>query len=250
MQEKKNQLVYGIHSIFEAIKAEKHFEKIFIRKGFKSELLGELFRYLKENTVPYQYVPIEKLNRITRKNHQGIIALVSDIEYENIEKLIPLIYERGEVPFIIVLDGVTDIRNFGAVSRTAECAGVDAIVVPNRGSAQINSDAIKTSSGALYSISICRTSNLAGTVRFLRDSGLQIIAVTEKAEDVLYRADFTSPVALILGAEDKGISKEILKLNDKTVKVPMFGSIGSLNVSAAASVVIYEVVRQRQYRKN
>jgi 23S rRNA (guanosine2251-2'-O)-methyltransferase len=250
MSENKNQFIYGIHSIFEAIRAEKNFEKVFIKKGIKSDLLGELFSYLKENTIPYQYVPIEKLNRITRKNHQGIIALVSEIEYVNIEKLIPLIYEKGEVPFVVILDRVTDIRNFGAIARTAECAGVNAIVIPNKGAAQVNSDAIKTSSGALHSIAICRTFNLEETIKFLRNSGLQIVAVTEKAENFYYGTDFTSPVALILGAEDKGINKDLLKSIDKSVKIPMFGSVESLNVSVAASVVIYEVVRQRKYQEN
>jgi len=250
MLETKNQFIYGIHSIFEAMRAQKNFEKVFIKKGFKSELLGELSRFLRENTVPCQYVPVEKLNRITRKNHQGIIALVSEIEYVNIEKLIPLIYEKGEVPFIVILDSVTDIRNFGAIARTAECAGVNAIVIPNKGAAQVNSDAIKTSSGALHSIAICRTFNLAETIKFLRNSGLQIVAVTEKAEDFYYGKDFTSPVALILGAEDKGINKDLLRSADKSVKIPMFGSVSSLNVSVAASVVIYEVVRQRKYPGN
>jgi 23S rRNA (guanosine2251-2'-O)-methyltransferase len=250
MSENKNRFIYGIHSIFEAVRAKKNFEKVFIKKGFKSELLGELFSFLKENTIPYQYVPVEKLNRITRKNHQGIIALVSEIEYVNIEKLIPLIYEKGEVPFVVILDRVTDIRNFGAIARTAECAGVDAIVISNKGAAQVSSDAIKTSSGALHSIPVCRTFNLEETIKFLRNSGLQIVAVTEKATDFYYGMDFTFPVALILGAEDKGICKELLKSTDRSVKIPMFGTVGSLNVSVAASVIIYEVVRQRKYPVN
>jgi 23S rRNA (guanosine2251-2'-O)-methyltransferase len=247
MSEKRNQFIYGIHSIFEAIRAEKNFEKVFIKKGFKSDLLGELFSFLRENTIPYQYVPVEKLNRITRKNHQGIIALISEIEYVNIEKLIPLIYEKGEVPFVVILDRVTDIRNFGAIARTAECAGVDALVIPNKGAAQVSSDAFKTSSGALHSIPVCRTYNLEETIKYLRNSGLQIVAVTEKATDFYYGTDFTSPVALILGAEGRGINKDLLRSADKSVKIPMFGSLGSLNVSVAASVVIYEVVRQRKY---
>ncbi len=247
MSENRNQFIYGIHSIFEAIRANRHFEKIYIKRGFKSELLGELSRFLRENTIPCQYVPVEKLNRLTRKNHQGIIAQVSEIEYVNIEKLIPVIYEKGEAPFVLILDRVTDIRNFGAVARTAECAGVDAIVIPNKGAARVHSDAIKTSSGALHLIPVCRTFNLTETVKFLRNSGLQIVAVTEKAEDIYYNADYTSPVALILGAEDKGINPDLLRLADKSVKIPMFGSVGSLNVSIAASVVIYEIVRQRKY---
>jgi 23S rRNA (guanosine2251-2'-O)-methyltransferase len=248
MLKNRNQFIYGIHSIVEAIRAGKSLEKVFIKKGFKSDLLGELLRFIRKNTIPCQYVPVEKLNRLTRKNHQGIVALVSDIEYVNIEKIIPVIYEKGEVPFILILDRITDIRNFGAIARTAECAGVNAIVIPNKGVAQINSDAIKTSSGALHSISISRTGNLGETIKFLSDSGLQVFAVTEKAEDLYYGMDFTAPVALILGSEDKGINADLLKSAYKSVKIPMFGSIGSLNVSVAASIVIYEVVRQRQTR--
>jgi 23S rRNA (guanosine2251-2'-O)-methyltransferase len=247
MHKNKTQFIYGIHSIFEAMRADKHFEKVFVKKGFKSELLSELLIFLRENTIPCQYVPVEKLNRITGKNHQGIIALVSEIEYVNIEKLIPLIYERGEVPFLVILDRVTDIRNFGAIARTAECAGVNAIVIPGKGAARINSDSIKTSSGALNSIPVCRTFSLERTIKFLKNSGLQIVAVTEKAEDFYYETDFTSPVALMLGAEDKGINKDLLGSADKSVKIPMFGTVGSLNVSVAASVIIYEVVRQRKY---
>jgi len=248
MLKNRNQFIYGIHSIVEAIRAGKSLEKVFIKKGFKSDLLGELMQFIRKNTIPCQYVPVEKLNRLTRKNHQGIVALVSDIEYVNIEKIIPVIYEKGEVPFILILDRITDIRNFGAIARTAECAGVNAIVIPNKGVAQINSDAIKTSSGALHSISISRTGNLGDTIKFLSDSGLQVFAVTEKAEDLYYGMDFTAPVALILGSEDKGINEDLLKSAYRSVKIPMFGSIGSLNVSVAASIVIYEVVRQRQTR--
>jgi 23S rRNA (guanosine2251-2'-O)-methyltransferase len=245
MSKNKSQFIYGIHSIVEATRAGKHIEKIFIKKGFKSELLAELTGFARNNSVPFQYVPVEKLNRLTRMNHQGIIALISEIEYINIERLIPLLYEKGEVPFVLILDRITDIRNLGAIARTAECAGVNAIVIPNKETAQIGPDAIKTSSGALHSIAVCRTASLAGTIQFLKDSGLLVIAVTEKAGDLYYGADFTSPAALILGAEDKGISNEILKLADKSVKIPMFGSIGSLNVSVAAAIVIYEVIRQR-----
>jgi 23S rRNA (guanosine2251-2'-O)-methyltransferase len=245
MSKNKTQFIYGIHSVVEAIRAGKHIEKIFIKKGFKSELLGELAGFVRDNSVSFQYVPVEKLNRLTRMNHQGIIALVSEIEYINIERLIPLIYEKGEVPFVLILDRITDIRNFGAIARTAECAGVNAIIIPVKGTAVISPDAIKSSSGALHSIAVSRTTSLAGTIRFLKESGLQVVAVTEKSGNLYYGEDFTSPSALIMGSEDKGISDDILRLADKSVKIPMLGSIGSLNVSVAAAIVIYEVVRQR-----
>jgi 23S rRNA (guanosine2251-2'-O)-methyltransferase len=249
MTKSKQQYIYGIHSIIEAIRAGQSLQKVLVKKGFKNVLKAELFDYLKKYIIPVQYVPVQKLNNITRSNHQGIIALASDIEYRNTEMLIPAIYERGKDPFMIVLDGITDIRNLGAIARSAEGAGVDALVLPNKGTAQVNADAIKTSSGALYALSVCRTSDLANTIHFLKNSGLQIVAVTEKARKLYYNIDFTLPTALIIGAEDHGIEKNILKITDQSVKIPMLGLISSLNVSVAASVIMYEVVRQREVQK-
>ncbi len=246
MSKAKQQFIFGIHSIIEAIRAGKSLQKVLIKKGFKNELQSELFDYLKKNIVPYQFVPVEKLNNISRNNHQGIIAITSDIEYRYAEMLIPAIYERGKAPFMIVLDRITDVRNFGAIARTAEGAGVDALIIPNKGAAQINADAIKTSSGALHNLSVCRTPDLVKTISFLKNSGLQIVAVTEKAQDLYYNIDLTLPAALVVGAEDKGIEKNILKIADQLVKIPMLGSISSLNVSVAASIMMYEVVRQRE----
>ena len=246
MPKSKQQYIFGVHAIIEAIRAGKSLQKVLIKKGFKNELLSELFDYLKKYIIPFQYVPVEKLNNITRSNHQGIIALTSDIEYRNAEMLIPAIYERGRAPFMVVLDRITDIRNLGAIARSAEGAGVDALILPNKGTAQINADAIKTSSGALHTLSVCRTYDLARTIHFLKNSGLQIVAVTEKASKLYYNIDLTLPTALIVGAEDKGIEKNILRITDQSVKIPMFGSISSLNVSVAASIMMYEVVRQRE----
>jgi 23S rRNA (guanosine2251-2'-O)-methyltransferase len=245
MPEVRQQYLYGIHSVVEAIRSGKSLQKVFIKKGFKNELQGELLRHLQRYFIPYQYVPVEKLNTITRKNHQGIIALTSDIEYRNIEEAIPSIYEKGKTPFIVIPDRITDVRNLGAIARTAEASGVDAMVIPNKGTAQINADAIKTSSGALHNLSVCRTNDLVKTIIFLKNSGLQVVAVTEKAGSNYYGIDFTLPTAIIVGAEDQGIERNVLKIADKSVKIPMLGSIGSLNVSVAASVIMYEVVRQR-----
>ena len=249
MSKVKQQYLYGIHSVVEAIRAGRSLQKVFIKKGFRNEFQGELLRHFQRHFIPYQYVPVEKLNAITRKNHQGIIALISDIEYINAEELIPSIYEEGRVPFIVIPDRITDVRNLGAIARTAEAAGVDAMVIPNKGSAQINADAIKTSSGALHNLSVCRTNDLLKTIRFFKNSGLQAVAVNEKTGIHYYSFDFTLPTAIIVGAEDKGIEKDILKIADQSVKIPMLGSIGSLNVSVAASVIMYEVVRQREMHK-
>jgi 23S rRNA (guanosine2251-2'-O)-methyltransferase len=246
MPEPKQQYLYGIHSIVEAVRAGKALQKVFIKKGFKNKLQGELLKHLTQYSIPCQYVPVEKLNSITKKNHQGIIAFVSDIEYRNTEELIPSIYEVGKAPFIVIPDRITDVRNFGAIARTAEAAGVDALIIPNKGSAQINADAIKTSSGALHKLAVCRSFNLVKTINFLKNSGLQIVAVTEKAGSYYYNVDFTVPSAIVLGAEDKGIERRILEIADYSVKIPMLGAIASLNVSVAASIIMYEVVRQRE----
>lgn len=240
-----NQMIFGIRAIIEAIKDGKDIESLFIQRGLTGGLFVELKELLKQYDIPSQQVPIEKLNRITLKNHQGVIAFISPITYQKIEDIIPTIYEDGKVPLILILDGITDVRNFGAIVRTAECAGVQAIVVPKKGSAQINPDAVKTSAGALYKVPICRHDNLLSILRFLKDSGLQIVACTEKTEDLLYHPNFTLPTAIVMGAEDEGISFELMRNADYLTKIPMNGDIESLNVSVSAGIILYEAVRQR-----
>lgn len=237
--------IFGIHSIQEAIRSGKEIDRVLIKKGLAGELFQELFDDIKGSNIPFQYVPIEKLNRVTRKNHQGVVAFISPISYHNIETIIPGLFEQGKIPFVLILDSLTDVRNIGAIARTAECAGVDAIIVPEKGSAQINADALKTSAGALHHIPVCRTKNLFQTSKFLKESGLTLVAATEKAVDLYFTNDYRQPVALIMGSEETGISTDLLRISDKLTKIPTFGKIESLNVSAAASVLIYEVVKQR-----
>jgi len=241
----KNEFVFGLRSTIEALNSGKEIEKILFKKGLQGHLFHQLFSAVKKGNIPYQFVPVEKINKITRKSHQGVIAFISSIEYKNIEEVLPDLFEKGKLPLLLILDKITDVRNFGAIARTAECANVNAIIIPEKGSAQINSDAIKTSSGALYTVSICRTRNLKNTIQYLKESGLQIVAATEKSNKLYYNIDFTLPTAIILGAEDKGVSTEYLKLSENHVKIPVFGRIGSLNVSVAASIIVYEAIRQR-----
>nr|WP_294895850.1 23S rRNA (guanosine(2251)-2'-O)-methyltransferase RlmB [uncultured Pedobacter sp.] len=240
-----NQMVFGIRAVIEAINSGKDIESLFLQRGLNGDLMSELKATLRGHDIPSQLVPIEKLNRITAKNHQGVIAFISPITYHKIENIIPDVYERGEVPLILILDGVTDVRNFGAIARTAECTGVHAIVVPKKGAAQINPDAVKTSAGALYKIPVCRHDSLLQTMRFLKDSGLQIVSCTEKTDDLIYKPDYTAPTAIIMGAEDEGISFELIRNSDYLTKIPMAGEIASLNVSVSAGVILYEAVRQR-----
>ncbi|MBN1413929.1 MAG: 23S rRNA (guanosine(2251)-2'-O)-methyltransferase RlmB [Bacteroidales bacterium] len=231
----------------EALRSGKEMEKVYLRKGLRNEAIPGLIHELREKKIPFQFVPVEKINRMSRKNHQGIIAQVAEIEYNDIEKIIPGLFEAGKMPMILVLDRITDVRNMGAIARTAEGAGIHALVVPAGETAQLNADAVKTSSGALHSLPVCRTESLIETVTFLKESGLQIIAATEKAERLLYEADFTRPSAIVMGAEDTGIHKNLLDKSDIQVKIPLFGNLHSLNVSAAASIVMYEAVRQRLF---
>jgi 23S rRNA (guanosine2251-2'-O)-methyltransferase len=240
-----NQMVFGIRAVMEAITAGKDIESLFIQRGLGGGLLMELKALLTEYNIVAMQVPPEKLNRITTKNHQGVIAVISPITYYKIEDIIPLVFEKGEVPLILMLDSITDVRNFGAIARTAECAGVHAIVVPARGSAQINPDAIKTSAGALYKIPVCRHNSLLQTARFLQESGLQLVCCTEKTSDYLYKPDYTVPTAIIMGSEDEGISNELIRIADHLAKIPMYGEIESLNVSVSTGVILYEAVRQR-----
>lgn len=240
-----NQMVFGIRAVMEAIDSGKEIESLFVQRGLASALMQELKQLVKQHDITYQQVPVEKLNRITRKNHQGVIAVISPITYQRVEDVVPMIYEAGEVPLILVLDQITDVRNFGAIARTAACAGVHAIVVPKKGSAEINPDAIKTSAGALYKITVCRQDNLAKTAKFLQESGIQIVALTEKTEQDIYVPDYTVPTAIALGSEEYGVSDELIRLADHLAKIPMLGDIASLNVSVAAGVGVYEAVRQR-----
>lgn len=240
-----NQQVYGIRAVMEAIESGKEIESLFIQRGLSGHLLNELKQLLKEYNISFQQVPVEKLNRITRKNHQGVIAVISPITYQRIEDVLPTIYEKGEVPLLLILDGITDVRNLGAIARSAECSGVHAIIVPKKGSAEINPDTIKTSAGALYKIDVCREESLTKTVRFLQDSGVRVVVCTEKTQDLIYSVDFSGPTAIIMGSEDVGVSDDLIRISDNLAKIPMFGEIGSLNVSVASGIVLYEAVRQR-----
>ncbi len=244
----KSGIIFGIHPVNEAIRSGKPIDKVLLKLGFKSETLPGLFPAMKDQNIPFQYVPLEKLNRLTGGNHQGIIALVSELEYTELDKLVPMLFDQGKLPVLVLLDSITDVRNLGALARSAECAGMDALIVPSKGSAQINADAIKTSAGALNNIPVCRVNSLEEAAKYLRDSGFQLVAATEKAEDFIYTADFNKPIALMLGAEDTGIDPKLLKMADMLVKIPMYGAIQSLNVSAAASVLFFEIVRQRNFK--
>lgn len=241
-----NQLVFGIRAVIEAVRAGKEIESLYIQRGLGGELLHELKQLLNEYQITAQQVPVEKLNRITMKNHQGVIAFISPIIYQKIEDIIPQIFEKGETPLILILDSITDVRNMGAIARTAECSGVHAIVVPAKGSAQINPDAIKTSAGALYKIPVCRHDNFFQTVRFIQESGLQIVACTEKTQDFIYKPDYTVPTAIVMGSEEDGVRNEIIRMADHLAKIPMYGEIESLNVSVATGIILYEAIRQRQ----
>jgi len=240
-----NQHVYGIRAVMEAIDGGKEIESLFIQRGLSGPLLQELKQLLRQHDIGYQQVPVEKLSRMTRKNHQGVIAVISPITYQRVEDVVPLIYERGEVPLLLILDGITDVRNLGAIARTAECVGAHAIIVPKKGSAEINPDAIKTSAGALFKINVCREDNLSRTVRFLQESGIQVVACTEKTENSIYEFDYSGPTAFILGSEERGIADDLIRISDQLARIPMTGTIASLNVSVSGGVVLYETLRQR-----
>ena len=243
--QKEKDMIFGLRPIIEAVESGKEIEKIFIKRELGGELAQQLWNLVHERQIPVVKVPVEKLNRLTRKNHQGAIAYLSPVVYQHIEDIIPVLYEEGKTPFVVVLDGVTDVRNFGAIARTCECAGVDAIVVPMKGGAAANADAVKTSAGALHIIPVCREISVQKAVQFLKDSGLTIVAASEKAVQDYSQADYRNPLAIVMGSEDVGISPVVLSLCDQMVSIPVLGKIQSLNVSVAAGVLIYEAVKQR-----
>lgn len=241
----KSDYIFGIRATMEAIQAGREVDKVLIKKELRGDLIAELLEMLKHHRIPVRRVPLQTIDRITRKNHQGVVAVLSAVTYHRLDFLVPQLYEEGRLPFIVVLDGITDVRNFGAIARTAECVGADAIVIPEHGSVSVGADAIKTSAGALHHIPVCRDRSAALAVKFLKENGYKVVAVTEKADTNYTTIDYTGPLALVMGAEDVGISPEVLKLADEGASIPMFGEIGSLNVSVAAGVMMYEVVRQR-----
>ncbi len=242
---KTEQLIYGVRAVMETIQSGKHLEKLFIQKNISSDLMRELLLLSSAHEIPVSRVPAEKLNRLAKGNHQGAVAFVSPVQYHNLDHVLPEIYEKGKTPLFLALDGVTDIRNFGAIARSAECMGVDAMIIPTSSSAQINSDAIKTSAGALNYIPVCREVKLFEALKYLKNSGLQVVACSEYGESTPSMADFTVPTVVVMGSEEEGISKEILKISDNICAIPMGGKISSLNVGNAAAIILYEAVRQR-----
>lgn len=244
--QKEKDCIFGLRSVIEAIKAGKQIDRLLVRQGLQGAVYHELMTLVKANNVAYQIVPVERIELVTRKNHQGVLAWLSVIEYQNIANLLPMIFENGEDPFIIALDGVSDVRNFGAIVRSAECMGAHAVIIPEKGSARITADAVKTSAGALHSFPVCREKSIVRAIEYLKGSGLKVITSAEKSAIAASEAQLTGPVVLILGSEGKGISRELISLSDQQVKIPMTGTINSLNVSVAAGILIYEIMRQRE----
>ena len=238
-------MIFGTRAVIEAVLADKQIDRILVKREMSNDLTKELFDTLRGRQIVVQRVPEEKLNRLTRKNHQGVIAFISPIVYQELEQIVPFLYEAGKMPFIVLLDGITDVRNFGAIARTCECAGVDAIVIPQRGSVSVGSDAVKTSAGALLRLPVCKERSILSSVQFLKESGYTVVAATEKGAQPYTGVDYNMPIALVLGSEDEGIQIDVLRQCDELVRIPLRGSIGSLNVSVAAGVLIYEVLRSR-----
>ena len=242
----KETKLYGLRAILEAIEADKSIDKIFLQKGLRSELFVQLEKKIRKKGLNFSYVPVEKLNRLTRNNHQGAVAQISPISFYDLDALVTAVKETKDQPLFLVLDQLSDVRNFGAIIRTAECTGVDGIIIQKKGSAPINGDTIKTSAGAVFNIPICKVDHIKDALYYFQASDIKIIAATEKTDNSLYITDFTKGCAIVMGSEGKGISPSVLKIVDAKAKLPMFGNIASLNVSVACGVFLYEAVRQRQ----
>lgn len=242
---KNDYQIFGIRAVIEAIHAGKDIDKVFIQKGLKGELFSELNTLLQQQGLSASYVPIEKLNRLTRKNHQGVVANISPVTFYDLENLVMQVIERGETPLFLILDQLSDVRNFGAIIRTAECTGVHGIIIQKKGAAPVTADTVKTSAGAAFRVPICRTDHIKDAIYYLQASGIKVIGATEKTETSLYETELNTPLAIVMGAEDKGISPSVMKLLDARASLPLKGEIGSLNVSVACGAFLYEAVRQR-----
>lgn len=243
--EKENQ-IFGIRAIIEAINANREIDKVFIQKDANSELMQELMKTIKKNNINFSYVPVEKLNRLTSNNHQGAIATIAPISFIKLETLVDSIIESEKTPLFLILDQLSDARNFGAIIRTAECTGVNGIIIQKQGSAPVNGDTVKTSAGAVFNVPICKVDHIKDAIFYLQGSGIKTVAATEKTENNIYDLSLNEPLAIVMGSEDKGVNPSVLKIVDEKAKLPMFGSISSLNVSVACGAFLYETVRQRQ----
>lgn len=237
--------IFGIRAVIEAVNARETIDKVFLQKGLKGDLFNELDALLRQHSINVSYVPVEKLNRLTKGNHQGVVAQISPIEFHDLENLVASVIESGKTPLFLLLDQLSDVRNFGAIIRTAECTGVDGIIIQKKGGAPVNGDTIKTSAGAVFKVPICKVDHIKDAVFFMQASGIKVIAATEKTEDTLFDTSFTEPCAIIMGSEDRGINPSILKVVDAKAKLPLLGEIESLNVSVACGAFLYEAVRQR-----
>ncbi|MFO7722835.1 MAG: 23S rRNA (guanosine(2251)-2'-O)-methyltransferase RlmB [Bacteroidales bacterium] len=241
----QDDFIFGLRPVIEAINAGKPIDKVMIRKGLRGETVSELLELIKKNNISSQSVPDAKLDHYTRKNHQGVVALVSLVDYQDISEVIQQLYEQGKDPFIIMLDRITDVRNFGAIARTAECAGVDAILIPDKGAARVNAEAVKTSAGALLKIPVCRSSNIYKSAVSMLEQGIKLMSATEKGKQPYWEAPFQGPVCIIMGSEEDGVSAPLLKMSSFLLTIPQYGVINSLNVSVATGILLFEAARQR-----
>jgi 23S rRNA (guanosine2251-2'-O)-methyltransferase len=242
---KESDCIFGLRPVIEAVKAGKQIDRLLIKQGLQGALYHELMLEVRKHNIAYQIVPLERIELVTRKNHQGVLAWLSLIEFQSIPNLLPMIFEKGEDPLVIALDSVSDVRNFGAIVRSAYCLGAHAVLIPEKGSARITADAIKTSAGSLYTFPVCREKSIVRSIEYLKESGLKVITATEKSGSDISKLNLKGPMVLIMGSEDKGISRELITLSDHQVRIPMTGNIGSLNVSVAAGILLYEIARQR-----
>ncbi len=241
----KDTTIFGIRSVIEAVKSGENIDKIFLQKGLRGELFSELEQLLKQERLNTSHVPVEKLNRLTKKNHQGVVAQIAPIAFHDLDNLVMEVIESGKTPLFLLLDQLSDVRNFGAIIRTAECTGVSGIVIQKKGGAPVNGDTIKTSAGAIFKIPICKVDHIKDAVFHMQASGIKVIAATEKSNDTLYDVSFKEPCAIIMGSEGKGINPSVLSIVDEKAKLPILGEIESLNVSVACGAFLYEAVRQR-----
>lgn len=242
----KTSQIYGIRAVMEAINANEPIDKVFIQRGLKGSLAKELEILLRKNGIKANYVPLEKLNHITKNNHQGVVANISPIPFHELETLVEDVITKEKQPLFLLLDQLSDVRNFGAIIRTAECSGVHGIIIQKKGAAPVTADTIKTSAGAAFKVPIVKVDHIKDAVYYLQGSGVKVVAATEKTESDLYQIDYTGPIAIVMGSEDRGISPSTLKAVDDLASIPLLGEIGSLNVSVACAIFLYEAVRQRQ----